>query len=207
MLFELPPLPYKPDALEPKMSRRTLDIHHGKHHEAYVNNLNILVAGTKFEDADIETIIKVAEGPIFNNASQVWNHTFFFESLKPGDEPILKGSFSKVIAGHFGSVQYFRETFNKAALSLFGSGWVWLLWNPKGTLEIIQESNAGNPLRKGLIPLLACDVWEHSYYLDYQNRRTDYLNAFWNLINWDIVEKRYTEARNFNTIRMSKVSY
>ncbi|HLN21768.1 MAG TPA: superoxide dismutase [Bacteroidales bacterium] len=207
MFFELPPLPYKPDALEPRMSRKTLDIHHGKHHEAYVNNLNILISGTKFEDADLEMIIKVAEGPIFNNASQVWNHTFFFESLKPADETTLKGSFAKVITGHFGSVQYFKETFNKAALSLFGSGWVWLLWNPKGTLEIIQESNAGNPLRKGLIPLLACDCWEHSYYLDYQNRRTDYLNAFWNLINWDIVEKRYIEARKFNTIRMSPVSH
>lgn len=188
------------------MSRRTLDLHHGKHLDAYLNNLNVLIAGTKFEDADLETIIKVADGPVFNNASQVWNHSFFFETLKPGDG-IMKGSFSKIISGHFGSVQYFRETFNKTALSLFGSGWVWLLWNPKGTLEIVQESNAGNPLRRGLIPLLACDLWEHSYYLDYQNRRSDYLNAFWNLVNWDIVEKRYLDARNYNLVRMSSVNY
>lgn len=206
MLFELPRLNYNTDALEPYMSRRTLDLHHGKHLDAYLNNLNVLIAGTKFEDADLETIIKVADGPVFNNASQVWNHSFFFETLKPGDG-IMKGSFSKIISGHFGSVQYFRETFNKTALSLFGSGWVWLLWNPKGTLEIVQESNAGNPLRRGLIPLLACDLWEHSYYLDYQNRRSDYLNAFWNLVNWDIVEKRYLDARNYNLVRMSSVNY
>jgi Fe-Mn family superoxide dismutase len=195
MRFQLPPLPYELDALEPLISRRTLEFHHGKHHEAYVNNLNNLIAGTKFENSDIETIIKVAEGPVFNNASQVWNHTFYFEGLIPSNGHVLKGPFSRVISGNFGSVQFFRESFIKAANSLFGSGWVWLLWNPKGTIEIIQESNAGNPLRKGLVPLLTCDVWEHGYYLDYQNRRPDYLNAFWSLINWDIIEKRYNDAR------------
>jgi Fe-Mn family superoxide dismutase len=195
MRFQLPPLPYELDALEPLISRRTLEFHHGKHHEAYVNNLNNLIAGTKFENSDIETIIKVAEGPVFNNASQVWNHTFYFEGLIPSNGHALKGPFSRVISGNFGSVQFFRESFIKAANSLFGSGWVWLLWNPKGTIEIIQESNAGNPLRKGLVPLLTCDVWEHGYYLDYQNRRPDYLTAFWSLINWDIIEKRYNDAR------------
>jgi Fe-Mn family superoxide dismutase len=195
MRFQLPPLPYELDALEPLISRRTLEFHHGKHHEAYVNNLNNLIAGTKFENSDIETIIKVAEGPVFNNASQVWNHTFYFEGLIPSNGHVLKGPFSRVISGNFGSVQFFRESFIKAANSLFGSGWVWLLWNPKGTIEIIQESNAGNPLRKGLVPLLTCDVWEHGYYLDYQNRRPDYLTAFWSLINWDIIEKRYNDAR------------
>jgi Fe-Mn family superoxide dismutase len=195
MRFQLPPLPYELDALEPLISRRTLEFHHSKHHEAYVNNLNNLIAGTKFENSDIETIIKVAEGPVFNNASQVWNHTFYFEGLIPSNGHVLKGPFSRVISGNFGSVQFFRESFIKAANSLFGSGWVWLLWNPKGTIEIIQESNAGNPLRKGLVPLLTCDVWEHGYYLDYQNRRPDYLNAFWSLINWDIIEKRYNDAR------------
>lgn len=207
MFFELPPLPYEPDALEPHFSKRSIELHYGKHHEAYVNNLNGLVAGTKFEDADLETIIRVAEGTIFNNASQVWNHTFFFESLTPGQGRTLKGPFTKVLAGNFGSVQYCRDTFMKTALSLFGSGWVWLLWNPRGALEIIPENNAGNPLRKGMIPIMNCDLWEHGYYLDYQNRRTDYLNAFWNLINWEIIERRYNEARNYNLIRMSAVSY
>lgn len=198
MLFELPPLPYELDALEPHISKRTLELHHGKHHEAYVNNLNNLIRGTKFEGSDLETIIKVAEGPVFNNASQVWNHTFYFEELIPnnnGNE--LSGAFSKVILGNFGSMQYFRDTFMKVASTLFGSGWVWLLWNPKGSVEIMQEINAGNPLRKGLKPLLTCDMWEHGYYLDYQNRRADYLNAFWSLINWEIIEKRYYDARNF----------
>lgn len=198
MLFELPSLPYSFDALEPHISKRTLELHHGKHQEAYVNNLNNLKYGTRFENSDLETIIRVAEGPLFNNASQVWNHTFYFEGLIPSDAHHLKGPFSKIICGNFGSVQLFKDSFIKAASSLFGSGWVWLLWNPKGLVEIIQESNAGNPLRKGLMPLLTCDVWEHGYYLDYQNRRNDYLNAFWNLINWEIIEKRYYDAKNYN---------
>lgn len=198
MVFELPSLPYKYDALEPRISRRTLELHYGKHQQAYVTSLNNLVLGTRFESVDLETIIKLADGAVYNNASQIWNHTFYFESLKPGESTVLKGPFSKIIAGSFGSVQYCRETFIRAALGLFGSGWIWLLWNPKGTIEIIQESNAGNPLRKGLVPLLACDLWEHGYYLDYQNRRSDYLNAFWDLINWEIIENRYVEARNYN---------
>jgi superoxide dismutase, Fe-Mn family len=198
MYFELPPLPYEPDALEPRISRRTLELHHGKHHEAYINNLNNLIAGTRFENSDLETIIKVADGHVFNNASQVWNHTFYFESMIPCNPNHLQGPFLKVIAGSFGSLQYFKETFMKAASSLFGSGWVWVLWNPKGTVEIIQESNAGNPLRRGLMPLLTCDVWEHGYYLDYQNRRNEYLNAFWDLVNWEIIERRYADARNYN---------
>jgi Fe-Mn family superoxide dismutase len=198
MQFELPPLPYNTDALEPYISKRTLELHHGQHQDSYVVSLNHLVEGTKFENSDLETIIKLAEGPLFNNASQVWNHTFYFESMTPVNRNSLKGPFSKIISGNFGSVQFFKESFIKAAISLFGSGWVWLLWNPRGTIEIIQELNAGNPLRKGLVPLLACDVWEHGYYLDYQNKRKDYLNAFWSLINWEIIEKRYLEARNYN---------
>lgn len=197
-LFELPPLPYKTDALEPRISRRTLELHHGKHHEAYVKNLNTLIEGTRFEIADLVTLIRLAEGPLFNNASQVWNHTFYFETMIPGSGSNPKGSFAKIISGTFGSLQSFRETFIRTAVALFGSGWVWVLWNPKGNLEIIQESNAGNPLRKGLAPLLACDVWEHGYYLDYQNRRIDYLNAFWELINWEVIEKRYFDARDYS---------
>jgi superoxide dismutase, Fe-Mn family len=196
MKFVLPPLPYKTDALAPNISEKTLEFHYSKHHQTYVSNLNNLIIGTKFENADLISIIKAEDGPLFNNASQVWNHTFYFESLIHAGKNKLQGPFANVINGSYGSVTLFKETFIKASLSLFGSGWVWLIWNPKGTVEIIQESNAGNPLSKGLIPLLTCDVWEHAYYLDYQNRRSDYLNAFWNLINWEMVEKRFFDARN-----------
>jgi Fe-Mn family superoxide dismutase len=182
------------NALEPNISKRTLEFHHGKHHQIYVTNLNDLITGTKFEKTDLETIIKVADGPIFNHAAQVWNHTFYFAGLEPGNNKITKGPFLDIINGSFGSVTFFKNTFIKSALSLFGSGWVWLVWNPIGSMEIIQERNAGNPLRKGLIPLLTCDMWEHAYYLDYQNRRTDYLEAFWKLINWEVIEKRYNDT-------------
>jgi len=195
MKFDLPDLPFKMNSLEPNISRKTFEFHHRKHHQAYVTNLNNLITGTKFENDDLETIIKVAEGSVFNNASQVWNHNFYFESLNPVGKHDLKGPFINVINGTFGSVSLFKETFIKASLSLFGSGWVWLIWNPKGTVEILQESNAGSPLRKGFIPLLTCDVWEHAYYLDYQNRRNDYMNAFWSVINWEIIEKRFQDAR------------
>lgn len=195
MKFELPQLPFEMNALEPYISKKTLEFHHGKHHQAYVTNLNSLIIGTKFENTDLETIIKVGEGPIFNNAAQAWNHTFYFEGLRPGNKYSLKGPFVDVINDNFGSVSFFKDTFIKAAASLFGSGWVWLFLNPKGSLEIIQERNAGNPLRRGLIPLLTCDVWEHAYYLDYQNRRSDYVESFWKLINWELIEKRYNVAR------------
>jgi Fe-Mn family superoxide dismutase len=195
MKFELPRLPFELSALEPHISKKTLDYHHGKYHQTYVTNLNNLVIGTKFENIDLETIIKVSEGPVFNNAAQIWNHMFYFDSLKPKNIGIPKSPLFEMINENFGSLSLFKDAFIKSAVSLFGSGWVWLVWNPKGTMEIIQESNAGNPLRKGLIPLLTCDVWEHAYYLDYQNRRTDYLNAFWSLINWEIIEKRYYSIR------------
>jgi superoxide dismutase, Fe-Mn family len=195
MKFYLPQLPFELNALEPNISEKTLEFHYGKHHQAYLTNLNSLITGTKFENSDLITLIKVAEGPLFNNASQVWNHSFFFESLIGAGKNELKGPFADIIIDSFGSLSIFKETFIKASLSLFGSGWVWLVWNPKGSIEIIQESNAGNPLRKGLIPLLACDVWEHSYYIDYQNRRSDYLNAFWALVNWEFVERRLNDAR------------
>ena len=194
MKFELPNIPFALNALEPNISRRTLEFHHGKHHQIYVTNLNSLITGTKFEKTDLETIIKVADGPIFSHAAQVWNHTFYFEGLEPGHNKITKGPFLDIINGSFGSVTFFKNTFIKSALSLFGSGWVWLVLNPIGSMEIIQERNAGNPLRKGLIPLLTCDMWEHAYYLDYQNRRTDYLEAFWKLINWEVIEKRYNDT-------------
>jgi Fe-Mn family superoxide dismutase len=169
--------------------------HHEKLHHVYVENLNNLVAGTKFENKDIETIIMVAEGPIFNNAALSWNHTFYFSGMKPGNNHILKGPFTGVVKRNFGSVRFFKEMFIRSALSLLGAGWIWLVRNSKGSMEIIPESNAGNPLRRGLIPLLTCDVWEHAYYLDYQDRRSEYLEAFWRLINWEVIEERYEEAR------------
>lgn len=196
MLFELTPLPYEIDALEPYISERTLELHYGKLQETYVHCLNNLVKGTKFEDSELETIIRVSDGSIFNNASQVFNHTFYFDGLISADKSCLRGPFMRVLTGNFGSVQFLKDSFIKCAASLFGSGWVWLLLNPKGTIEIIHESNAGNPLRRGLKPLLTCDLWEHGYFLDYQNRRPDYVNAFWNVINWKIIEERYDNARN-----------
>ena len=191
MKFELPVLPYELDALEPLISKRTLEFHYGIHHQTYVTNLNNLVNETRYENADLETIIKEAEGPLFNNASQVWNHTFYFTGLIKNGKASSQGIFAETIDKSFGSQASFKDTFVKAAAGLFGSGWVWLVKNQNGLLEIINESNAGNPLRRGLKPLLTCDVWEHGYYLDYQNRRADYVNAFWSIINWDVIEKRY----------------
>jgi Fe-Mn family superoxide dismutase len=200
MRFELPDLPFELNALEPYISKKTLELHHGKHHNDYLANLNKLVQGTKFKDLNLETIIKVADGPIFNNAAQVWNHTFYFECLKPGNRSSIKDSFEEVIKNSFGSVSFFKSSFTESVSSLFGVGWVWLVLNQNGVMEIIQKFNAGNPLRVGLIPLMTCDVWEHAYYLDYQNRLGDYACAFWELINWDIIEKRYIDAVQYQTI-------
>ena len=191
MSIKLPALPYEMNSLAPNISAKTLEFHYGKHHQAYVTNLNNLIPGTKFENASIETMIMEAEGPIFNNAAQVWNHTFYFSGLKQANPGEPCKQIATAIKSGFGSYSEFKDAFIKAATTLFGSGWVWLVKNASGNLVIIQESNAGNPLRIGLKPILTCDVWEHAYYLDYQNRRADYLNAFWNLIDWDAVEKRF----------------
>jgi len=191
MSFELPKLPYKLNALVPYISEETLDFHYGKHHQAYVNNLNGLVPGTEFEKADLLTIIKKAEGGIFNNAAQVWNHTFYFESFSAGGRKVPAGVLADAINGSFGSFDAFKEQFNKAAATLFGAGWAWLVKKDDGTLQIVQESNAGNPLRKGLTPIITCDVWEHAYYIDYRNKRPDYIKSFWEIIDWDIAAKRY----------------
>ena len=190
MAFELPVLSYAPTALEPYVSSRTIEFHYGKHHQAYVNNLNNLVKSAEFENASLDEIIKKAGGSIFNNAAQIWNHTFYWESLAPnaGGEP--GGTIAEAISKSFGSFAQFREKYTASCATLFGSGWVWLVKKTDGNLDIVQESNAGNPMTKGLTPLLTCDVWEHAYYLDYQNRRPDYIAAFWNLVNWKEVEKR-----------------
>ena len=191
MTFELPKLSYSLDALSPVIEKQTMEFHYGKHHQAYVTNLNNLVQGTNFENASLESIILEAEGGIFNNGAQVWNHTFYFTSFVPngGGEPA--GELAKQINKDFGTFANFKEVFSKAAATLFGSGWTWLVKKDNGNLDIIQESNAGNPLRYGLTPILTCDVWEHAYYLGYQNRRPDYVKAFWDILDWNLIEERY----------------
>ncbi len=191
MKFELPQLNYANDSLEPVISKTTIEFHYGKHHQTYVTNLNNLIAGTQFENSDIETIIKNSDGGIFNNAAQVWNHTFYFNSFKPKGGGLPMGELADAIDNFFGSFDNFKKEFNAAATTLFGSGWAWLVKDEKGNLSIIKESNAGNPLTKGLIPILTFDVWEHAYYLDYQNRRADYLNSLWEIIDWEKVSARY----------------
>ncbi len=191
MTHTLPQLPYNKEALEPHISARTLEYHHGKHHKTYVDKLNGLIPGTPFEDATLEEIITNAEGGLFNNGAQVWNHTFFWESLSPNGGGMPSGKLSDAIEEQFGSFDQFKEEFTKAAATLFGSGWCWLAMNPDGKLEILPESNAGNPIRAGKKPLLTCDVWEHAYYLDYQNRRPDFLEAFWKIIDWKMVDERF----------------
>ena len=189
MAFELPPLPYKMDALEPFISKETLEYHYGKHHQAYVNNLNNLVPGTEFERASLEDIIIKSKGGVFNNGAQVWNHTFYWECLSPKGGGAPTGTVMDALTESFGSFNEFKDQFSKAAATLFGSGWAWLVKNASGKLEIVQESNAGNPMTSGKTPLLTCDVWEHAYYIDKRNKRPEYIADFWNLVNWDYVKR------------------
>ena len=191
MKFTLPELPYAHNALEPIISERTISFHYGKHHQTYVNNLNGLVVGTEFENSDLEAIVKKSEGPIFNNAAQIWNHTFYFLSLTPNKGSKPSDKLAKAILAGWESLDNFKEEFNKAAVSVFGSGWAWLVKDADGKLSIVKESNAGNPITHGLTPLLTFDVWEHAYYLDYQNRRADYVAALWDLVDWKLVSERY----------------
>lgn len=191
MTFELPKLPYALDALQPYISKQTLEFHYGKHHQTYINNLNNLIPGSKFENATLEQIIREADGGIFNNGAQVWNHTFYFMSFAPEGVREPQGNLARAIESRFGSFAAFKEQFTKAAVTLFGSGWAWLVKKEDQTLDIVQESNAGNPLRQGFTPLLTCDVWEHAYYLDYQNKRPDYLQAFWNVLDWKVISDRF----------------
>jgi len=191
MSFELPALPYAKNELEPYVSEKTLEFHYGKHHQAYVNNLNNLVPGTEFENADLETIVKNAKGGIFNNGAQVWNHTFYFYqfSATPATEP--SGALEAAIETSFGSFDAFKEAFSKAAATLFGSGWAWLVKDAEGKLSIVQTGNAANPMTDGLTPLMTCDVWEHAYYLDKQNARPKYIEDFFRILDWKIVESRF----------------
>jgi Fe-Mn family superoxide dismutase len=192
MEHRLPELPYDKNALEPHISAETLEYHHGKHHATYVANLNKLIPGTEFENMPLEDIILKASGGIFNNAAQVWNHTFYWSCLSPdgGGEP--SGDLAAGINQAFGSFAEFKEKFSTAATSNFGSGWTWVVRNGSSSLEIVNTSNAGTPLTDGKKPLLTCDVWEHAYYIDYRNARPKYVEAFWNLVNWDFVAKQLT---------------
>lgn len=191
MNFQLPVLPFKNDALEPVIGLATIEFHYGKHHQAYVTNLNNLIKGTDYESMSLEDIVKKSDGAVFNNAAQVWNHTFYFYSFKPGGGGAPKGALANAIDKKWGSFENFVNEFNSAALTLFGSGWAWLAKDEQGELVILKESNAGTPLVKGLTPILTFDVWEHAYYLDYQNRRADYLSSLWGIIDWDVVSARY----------------
>ena len=187
MEHKLPSLPFSNDALEPVISRETIEYHYGKHHQAYVTNLNKLIVGTEFENMPLEEIIKKSSGGIFNNAAQVYNHTFYWNCLAPnaGGEPT--GKLADAINEAFGSLAAFKEKFSATAVGTFGSGWAWLVKNADGKLEIVSTSNAVNPLTDNKKPLLTCDVWEHAYYIDYRNARASYVEKFWNLVNWDFV--------------------
>jgi len=193
MEHRLPELPYAQDALTPNISAETLEYHFGKHHKAYVDNLNKLIPGTEFENLSLEDIVKKASGGIYNNAAQVWNHTFYWNCLSPEGGGTPTGDLASAINKTFGSFEQFQEKFASTSTTLFGSGWAWLVKNPDGTLAIEQASNAGNPLRDGKKPLLTCDVWEHAYYIDYRNGRAKYIEAFWKLVNWEFVAQNLAQ--------------
>ena len=190
MSFELPALPYALNALEPHISAETLEYHHGKHHAAYVANLNKMIAGTEFESMSLEEIIKKSSGGVFNNAAQVWNHSFYWNCMAAngGGEP--QGELAALIEQNFGSFEQFQEQFTQAGMTRFGSGWAWLVKNTDGSLEICSTPNAENPLTAGKTPLLVCDVWEHAYYIDTRNNRGQYISNFWQLVNWSFVSSQ-----------------
>lgn len=191
MKYVQPELPYSLDALAPAISARTVDFHYNKHEKAYIDNLNRLIKGTEYDDMDLEEVIVSAKGPLYNNAAQAWNHIFYFFSFSPDGPREPSGELRHAIDRDFGSFARFKETFEEAGVGLFGSGWVWLSRDRDGKLIVTQGANASNPMTDGLEPLLAFDIWEHAYYLDYQNRRADALKALWNIVDWDVVEGRY----------------
>lgn len=191
MKFELPVLPYEVNALEPVIGKQTVELHYGKHYQTYLTNLNNLIPGTKYENMELVDIVKQSEGPVFNNAGQALNHFIYFLSFSPngGGEP--SGKLAEAIKAQYGDFENFKKEFNAAAVSVFGSGWAWLAKDASGKLYIEKEPNGSNPVVKGLEPLLGFDVWEHAYYLDYQNRRADHVNALWSIVDWKAVESRY----------------
>ena len=191
MEHTLPPLPYEMDALQPYMSKETLEYHYGKHHQTYVTNLNNLIKGTEFENASLEDIIKKSSGGLFNNSAQVWNHTFFWNCLKPNGGGAPSGALADAINQKWGSFDKFKEEFTKSAATNFGSGWTWLVKKTDGSVDIVNTSNAGTPLTTADKALLTCDVWEHAYYIDYRNARPKFLEAFWSLANWDFAAKNF----------------
>jgi superoxide dismutase, Fe-Mn family len=198
---ELPPLPYAEDALAPHISADTLRLHHGKHHATYVEKLNGLIEGSDFADKSLTDIIVDADGGIFNNGAQAWNHAFYWHCMRPdgGGDPSgdAQRDLAERINRDFGSVQAMREQFSEALTTLFGSGWVWLALDASGKLVIDSRSNAGNPIRDGMLPILTCDMWEHAYYVDYQNRKKEYVDAFWQVVNWDFAAENLTRERPF----------
>ncbi|ABF07425.1 superoxide dismutase, Fe-Mn family [Cupriavidus metallidurans] len=191
MEHKLPSLPYAHDALAPHISKETLEFHHDKHHQTYVTNLNNLIKGTEFESASLEEIVKKSSGGIFNNAAQVWNHTFYWESMKPNGGGQPTGALADAINAKWGSFDKFKEEFTKVAVGTFGSGWAWLVKKADGSLDLVSTSNAATPLTTDAKPLLTCDVWEHAYYIDYRNARPKYVEAFWNVVSWDFASKNF----------------
>ena len=193
MAFELPALPYDRTALEPHISAETLDFHHGKHHNTYVQKLNGLIEGTEFAGKSLEDIIKTSSGGVFNNAAQIWNHTFYWNSLSPngGGEPT--GAVADAINAAFGSFEAFKTKFNDMAVNNFGSSWTWLVKKADGSLDIVNTSNAATPITEGLTPLITVDLWEHAYYIDYRNVRPDYLKGFWALVNWNFANENFAK--------------
>jgi Fe-Mn family superoxide dismutase len=189
MAITLPPLPYEKNALEPHISAETLEFHHDKHHQAYVTNLNKMIAGTEFEAMPLEEIVRKSTGGMFNNAGQTWNHNFYWNSMSPNGGGAPGGKLADALTKAFGSVDKFKEEFAKMGATNFGSGWTWLVQRPDGALGIVNTSNAGTPITGSDKPLLTCDVWEHAYYIDYRNARPKYLEAFWSLVNWDFAAK------------------
>jgi Fe-Mn family superoxide dismutase len=191
MEHKLPVLPYALDALAPHLSKETLEYHYGKHHQTYITNLNNLIKGTEFENADLEEIVKKSSGGLFNNAAQTWNHTFYWLSLTPNGQGKPAGELAAAIDAKWGSFDAFKAEFDKVAAGTFGSGWAWLVKKADGSLDLVSTSNAATPLTTDAVPLLTCDVWEHAYYIDYRNSRPNYLGGFWNIVNWDEVTKRF----------------
>ena len=191
MTHELPALPYALDALAPTLSQETLEYHYGKHHQTYVTNLNNLIPGTEFENLSLEDIIMKSSGGVFNNAAQVWNHTFYWNCLSPNGGGAPNGALAAAIDAKFGSFEEFKKQFNQSGATNFGSGWTWLVKNADGSLEIFNTSNAGTPMTSGKQALLTLDVWEHAYYIDYRNLRPKYLDSMWNIVNWDFVAANF----------------